>query len=392
MIASACPKHEATAIHHFCRPEFDYDLVHDYIRAKGCYCLFTGAYKDRHMNTPYQVVSKDTCAWPNVFHIKDGKIGAVIFNRPSHGLEEGSLDFWTTDATDPGAWRLQSCPCPHEPGENRMHSACGLGHDGTIHILSTGYKVANRKYVSFQPMWHSCSNDNGQTWSITKDIPINGFDKRLIPHGSVLAGEDGKLYTTGYISFGKGNPGYTMVLQGDTRGKSWKLFGRIGEGDTNECHMVAMNKNLWLAATRTHVDHHTRIYRSEDEGKSWHDSGHLTLPMQHPGHLLRLNNTSLVCTYGIRNRGFMGIGARISLDNGVNWLAPVHLYQFPETTTDCGYPFTVRIDEDTCITGCYTDSSTLYNGYQFGVITWKLSSYLAERQLRSISDRTFMRI
>lgn len=352
----------------------------------------THGYNVHSMKNGYQVITKDACAWPNLFHINDGNIGAVIFNKPSHGLEEGSLDFWVSSIADPSSWRLQSCPCPHEPGENRMHSACGLARDGTIHIISTGYRVANRTYVAFQPMWHSCSLDNGHSWSITKNVPISGFDKRLIPHGSIHEGEDGRLYTTGYISYGRGNPGYSMVLQGDSNGKTWSLRSRIGEGDTNECHMLAMNKNTWLAAARTHIDHHTRLYQSKDEGLSWHDCGHLTLPMQHPGHLARLNSNSILCSYGIRNRGLMGIGARFSLDNGTTWLPPVILYLFPDTATDCGYPSTVRIDDDTCVTGCYTDASDCYAGYQFGLITWKLSSYLAEKQLRSISDRSFMNI
>ena len=61
-------------------------------------------------------------------------------------------------------------------------------------------------------------------------------------------------------------------------------------------------------------------------------------------------------TYGIRNRGLMGIGARISLDGGETWRPPWVIRQFGDQATDIGYPSTVALDKKgNLLTAFYTD-------------------------------------
>ena len=100
------------------------------------------------------------------------------------------------------------------------------------------------------------------------------------------------------------------------------MHSRIGKGDTNEAYVVMQNAEK-IAAVRTHIDHHTRLFTCASGSTKWQDKGPLTLPMQHPGHLL---------------------------------------------------------------TGYYTNASESYAGYQFGVLTWKLSDLLSPQELLSISD------
>ena len=111
-----------------------------------------------------------------------------------------------------------------------------------------------------------------------------------------------------------------------------------------------------LAAVRTHVDHHVKLCESSNGGKTWHEKGPLTLPMQHPADLIALTDECLLLTYGIRNRGLMGIGARISLDAGETWRPPWVIHQFGDQATDIGYPSTVALDKKgNLLTAFYTD-------------------------------------
>ena len=37
----------------------------------------------------HYVAVDNSCAWPNLTILKDGSVGALIFNKPSHGGVEG---------------------------------------------------------------------------------------------------------------------------------------------------------------------------------------------------------------------------------------------------------------------------------------------------------------
>ena len=81
------------------------------------------------------------------------------------------------------------------------------------------------------------------------------------------------------------------------------------------------------------------------QGKRWKDKSPLTLPMQHPADLTVLSEKCLLMTYGIRNRGLMGIGVRISIDGGTTWRPPWVIHQFGPEAKDIGYPSTVLLDK-----------------------------------------------
>jgi hypothetical protein len=107
--------------------------------------------------------------------------------------------------------------------------------------------------------------------------------------------------------------------------------------------------------------------------------------MQHPGDLTVLEDGQLLLTYGLRNRGLMGIGARRSRDGGTTWGPPVVLYQFGDAT-DCGYPSTIVCTNGDLLTACYTDLSPLYDGYHLLLLRWRIDEFFGPRPLRSISD------
>ncbi|MDJ0622940.1 MAG: sialidase family protein [Desulfocapsaceae bacterium] len=331
-----------------------------------------------------QLILKDACAWPNLFLLSGDLIGAVIFNRPSHGLEEGSLELWSCPKDAPD-WQYLSTPAPGPPGQNRMHSACGVGHDGTVNILSTGFSIADGKFVRLESLWLSQSMDGGKTWQIQRDVAIEGIEDSCVPHGLVASDAKGNLFATVYRGYGKGQPSYTWLIQSGDGEHSWSVHSRIGDGDTNEA-WLAFAESLKMAAVRTHIDHHTRFFTCSSEGSRWQDQGPLTLPMQHTGHLLSLGDEKLLLTYGIRNKGLMAIGCRFSENLGATWQAPFVLHQFPEEATDCGYPSTIHLEGNIMLSGYYTNCSDDHDDYQFGVLRWDLGDFLSPRQLLSISD------
>ena len=349
------------------------------------------------------LICKEVCAWPNLIRLADGRIAAVIFNRPSHGLEEGSLELWCAD-TQGTSWAYTSTPCPNLPEQNRMHMACGVTGSGDIHILSSGFLLKDKKFVQLMPLWHSLSRDGGYTWSIKEDLSVDGLDHPCIPHGTILEDQINKedksnrILATVYLSHGKDNPSNTWLIESLDGGANWAVHSQIGSGDTNEACLatLAAGRGGLMAAVRTHIDHHTRLYSLvSDKGSdtsSWQDNGALTLPMQHPGHLLRIGKSGILLSYGIRNKGLMAIGGRYSDNDGKTWSAPFIIHQFPEGATDCGYPSSLHLGDGLIITGFYTNLSMDYEGYQFGVLHYHLSDFLEPRQLKSISDGREMQI
>ena len=113
--------------------------------------------------------------------------------------------------------------------------------------------------------------------------------------------------------------------------------------------------------------------------------------MQHPADLTQLSDNCLLLTYGIRNRGLMGIGARLSIDGGKTWRPPWVIHQFGNEAKDIGYPSTVALDKKgTFLTAFYTDyESTLKkkpNLYRVLSMRWSLKDWLHPTILGSISD------
>jgi hypothetical protein len=130
-----------------------------------------------------------------------------------------------------------------------------------------------------------------------------------------------------------------------------------------------LDEKRWLAVARTLRDQHLDLFISDDGGDSWHLQGPLTLPRQHPPHLLRLGNGHVLMTYGIRNRGLYGVGARISTDAGKTWGAPMLLVDL-EDATDGGYPSSVQMADGTIVTAYYANRVKSHRRYHMGVVHW----------------------
>lgn len=323
------------------------------------------------------LVARDCCAWPVLTRWPDGTLGLVHFDRPTHGRTEGSLAALVS--RDSGAtWENSGLAAPHDPAANRMHQASGFDHAGRWLVLSTGFRFAGAEWEGLGPLQLSVAEAPGQPWTIERRVSVALPSPSLIPHGRIAALPDGRLAATFYWSEGRDRPSRAWLAFSRDGGLTWGDAVELGGGDANEVVLLPRTSGDWLAVVRTHRDHHLRLLRSADSGASWSAPADLTLPMQHPGDLTDLGEGRILLTYGIRNRGLMAIGARLSRDGGLNWGAPAVLYQFGEAR-DCGYPSTVVCTDGRLLTAAYADRSALHEGYHLLTISWSLDEFFGPR-------------
>ncbi|MDX9980397.1 MAG: sialidase family protein [Lentisphaeria bacterium] len=318
------------------------------------------------------VAVDNVCAWPNLTRLPGGDIVATIFNQPTHGGWEGDVECWASG--DGGrTWTRRGIPAPHEPGTNRMNVAAGCGADGELLVLASGWSRRNPAGVyssphegEVLPILVCRSPDGGRTWDRTGSVaapPEPGV--RLVPFGDIVRLADDTLGVCIYTT--KSTTGF---YTSSDNGRTWTARAPIGTGGTNETAPLVLPTGRLLAAARTLGDQHLELFHSDDHGASWNPAGPLTLGLQHPGHLLRLRDGRLLLTYGIRNQGLYGIGARFSPDGGATWEPPRVLVDF-QTATDGGYPASVETEDGTLVTAYYCNAVPAHQRYHMGVLRWQ---------------------
>ena len=300
------------------------------------------------------VIATNSCGWPILTKIPNGKILCIYFNAPSHGLVEGDLVCSISDRNGRN-WRKISVVAPRPKGGNRMHLAVGTTHSGDIICFSSGYLLKDGKFSAFSAQWLSRSKDGGKKWVVDeKPVTPRGIIN-TIPFGRIIKLGDKNLAYSSYRAQGKGSPSESWMIVSEDDGFTWSKKYKFGENDSNEATLCQLNDGL-VAATRTHIDHHVKYCECSGLGRKWIDKGPLTLPMQHPADLIAINESCLLITYGIRNRGLMAIGARLSIDKGKTWRPPWVIHQFGNKATDIGYPSTVLLGKNgELLTAFYTD-------------------------------------
>ena len=341
------------------------------------------------MKKKISVVATNACGWPNLTKLKNGQILCTYFNAPSHGLMQGDLVCSISNRNGLN-WRKRGVVAKHPKDGNRMHLAVGMANNGDLLCFSSGQFVKEDKFIGFSGHWLSRSSDRGKNWYVDKCPKVPKIIQSTIPFGRIISIDDKKLAYSCYRSKGRGNPSETWMVSSEDDGKTWNKISKFGSNDSNEATLCSLGENRVLAAVRTHVDHHVKLCEIKLTGK-WKEKGPLTLPMQHPADVIKLSDNCLLLTYGIRNRGLMGIGARLSIDGGKSWRPPWVIHQFGNEAKDIGYPSTVALDKKgTLLTAFYTDyEPTLIkkpNMYRVLSIKWSLKDWLHPTILGSISD------
>jgi hypothetical protein len=319
----------------------------------------------------------NVCAWPKLTVLPGGVLAAAIFSQPSHGGAQGDVACYTS--ADGGRnWALAGVPAPHESGTLRANHAIGIANNGDLIVLAAGWKLnsANKK-VHLLPCWVCRSSDAGKTWTRIDRFPAGPDNYVLVPFGNISPGADGALRVSAYVYRADRNPRVDtcVVLRSPDDGRSWQIFGEIGNRVHNETDIAHLGRGRWLAAARAlsapgaPKAHTTDILVSEDDAKTWRTAGLSTAGDELPGDLCVLRDGRVVFTYGSRRTGQYGTIARVSTDSGRNWSEPYELASY--TNRDSGYPSTVETREGHLVTAYYARSSREHHRYHMGVVLWE---------------------
>ncbi len=326
------------------------------------------------------VVATHACGWPNLTKLSNGDLLCVYFNAPSHGQMEGDLVCSLKKSTS-SRWQKLSVVSRRPPSGNRMHLAVGTANNGDILCFSSGFILENKKFVGFAGHWLSRSSDGGVSWKEDREPAIPQKLRNAIPYGRIVRVDDNTLAYSCYRSQGRGNPSESWVCFSEDDGNSWGRYYKLGKNDSNEVALCPLDGGKLLGATRTHIDHHVKICEFSATSKKWYEKGAVTLPMQHPADLIKIGSKALLLTYGLRNRGLMGLGVRISFDYGITWLPPCVIHQFGDQAQDIGYPSTIPLDDrGNMLTAYYTDFEPSFGHsasiYRVMVKRWNLLEWL----------------
>ena len=343
-------------------------------------------------NLERYVAIDNKCAWPNLTLMPDGSIIATIFSEPTHGMWEGYLECWISK--DGGKlWNFLSIPAPHVPGTINGNMAAGVTHSGALVVLcrsSSNIAPRGKPELTDKSKSHSMppkacrSEDGGKTWSIIEIKPPSQ-DNNLVPFGNVIKLPKGRLAASGY-SYDPNDihRNTAWILFSDDDGRTWGNARPIGADNYNETTLLSLGGGKLLAACRTITwgkkqdIEHLEMFASEDGGQSWISRGDVSLAKQLPADLLRLQDGSILMTYGSRLRGAFGVHARISRDEGVTWDVPRVLFSTPVHITntntdgvDGGYPSSVQLEDGTIVTAYYCSRIPMHQRYHMGVVRWQ---------------------
>ena len=321
----------------------------------------------------------DVCAWPNLTALPDGTLTATIYNRPIHGRWHGDVEVWSS-SDDGQRWDRRGVAAPGEPPGNRMNVAAGCAANGDLIVIASGWtavlapgtedpEFAFRQRRALEA--RVCrSRDGGRTWDHADTVthPVE-TDRWFIPFGDITEGPQG-LAVPFYSASPDGKRNTAWILRSTDDGQTWGSGSMIAADDFNETDILHLGEGRWLAACRTMADGHVELFSSGDDGYTWEGRGALTLPRQHPPHLTHLADGRILLTYGIRNEGLYGIGARSSQDEGGSWSAPRLLVQF-EGATDGGYPSSSQCEDGTIVTAYYANRIAAHGRYHMGVVRWQ---------------------
>ena len=348
--------------------------------------------RDGQRATP-KVVIEDVAAWPNLTRLPNGDIVALIYNQPSHGRMPGDVECWASE--DEGeTWTLRSVAAPRgTPEQNRMNVAAGLTAEGDLILVTSGWSAPGNPEAwsnigEVLPAWVCVSKDSGETWSIDKEsFPKAPDGRHLIPFGDIMPGVDGKLLVAAYRGAAdeeaqeavkdadplvrRAAAGQNWVIRGD--GQTWEAPVPVTRVPRhNETALLHLGEGVWLAAARRGG---LLLSRSEDDARTWSEwgpgtRGRVTPNGLHPGHLMRLDDGTVVLSCGNRSRptGARGVDVMFSDDEGKTWSEP---YRVLDTGMgDIGYPSSVLRKDGQIVTAYYANGIAGYSGYHMGVVVW----------------------
>jgi hypothetical protein len=205
------------------------------------------------------------------------------------------------------------------------------------------------------------SYDRGHTWKGPFRLPLFG-QPGIAARTDYLV--DGPQACTLFLTASKRNhrEGRVICVRTTDGGKHWQLIGMIGPEPKGIAIMpstVRLSDHELLTTIRRHEGPGERqrrwidAWKSTDNGRSWmllnepvSDTGE-----GNPPHLLKLADSRLCLTYGVRKAPY-SMQARLSSDGGQTWSGPIVLRD-DGGNRDLGYPRSVQRGDGKVVTLYY---------------------------------------
>lgn len=219
------------------------------------------------------------------------------------------------------------------------------------------------------------SDNEGKTWSPVQMIEVEGTNDRFVSREPIIELEDGTLLLSVYRSVPTQVEKAYLIRSWDG-GKTWKDVSLIAEdkrGDVsmfqgtnfNETAILNLGNGKLLSMIRGDSSYYTdgaympiggigelSYAFSDNAGFSWSHPKPSGIWGQ-PGHLLKLNNGVILCTYGYRKTPY-AVKACFSYDNGKTWdLDNIITIKENCPIWDMGYPMSCQREDGKIVTVYY---------------------------------------
>jgi sialidase-1 len=218
------------------------------------------------------------------------------------------------------------------------------------------------------------SYDMGLTWHEigTADVASIGPSCSRDP---VVEMHDGSWLMPVYVGAPQRSD-VSWVIRSFDQGKTWcepiqimsdesGKFSQLQGINYNETSLLPLGDSEIVALVRADATFHTenefmpvggvgdlRLARSFDSGLSWSPPMRTGIWGQ-PGSLTKLHDGRLLATYGYRKKPF-GVRCCLSADRGHTWDTSNEIIIRDDSPTwDCGYPFTIQLDDQRLLTVYY---------------------------------------
>ncbi|MBR4654821.1 MAG: exo-alpha-sialidase [Kiritimatiellae bacterium] len=329
--------------------------------------------------------------WPTVSRTKKGELLAVFSgDREGHVCPYGKVQL--SRSSDAGeTWSVQQTICDG-PLDDRDAGLVELSDGSFVLFWFTSlafyeYQSYVKKHPEYAEIakaipddvkrkslgsWARRSVDGGKTWLDPVRVPVQ------TPHGGVVL-SDGRIVVVGVqssLSAGmlKDDPGAPpkafKVVESRNGGRSFEVIGEIPLGRMKH-HWSFEEPSLFESRDGTlhayiryevgpdGVCSNQKVYprfmyksRSVDGGRTWSP---LTVSDidGFPPHFMHLRDGRILCSYGSRTPGRIGIYAAVSTDGGETFDVAHEVCLYRTDNADCGYPSTVENDDGSLLTVFY---------------------------------------
>lgn len=329
------------------------------------------------------VAVDNACAWPNLTVLRDGTIIATIFNAPYHANIVGDVECWASVDGGKTWEHRGTPARHDPPNSNRMNVAAGLAKNGDLIVISSGWllqlkpppppgQLRTAGLVSVLQPWVCRSTDGGRTWTVDKHaMSAKGLvGGPPVPFGDIIEGRDGALRVAAYTRVPSENKSLRLrrayVYRSQDDGRTWGEPAPIDD-DQSRCEpaLLHLGGGKWLVITRGGGQN---LYSSVDDATTWRHRTRLHLG-GYPCHLMRLRSGRLILSVGTRSGLARHTRVFYSDDEGKTWSRPYRVVDYKGK--DGGYPSSIELPDGQVLTAYYAKEIAGHPRYHMGVVIWE---------------------